>query len=304
MWAVIDIGSNTIRLVIYTLENGRPHSMLNKKYPAGLAGYIDQANRITPEGIQVLLDVLTDIQSILQYIRPQSIFPFGTASLRNSANGAEIVALIRERCGLDVRILTGEEEAIFDYYGALENNIGDSGLLMDVGGGSTELTFFKNKQIVSATSIPLGSLNLYKKWVDSLLPTSKEAHRIKQEVRGYLHQLPLPTEDLDAQPVYSVGGTARAALKLMKAKYDLGEKEEYTLVQLKGFLLDIKDNPRRLLHDILRAAPDRVHTMIPGLLVFQAVAKYFHSVSFVTSSFGVREGYLMHQLAEMGEHCV
>ena len=85
MWAVIDIGSNTIRLVIYLVEDGRPRAMLNKKYPVGLAGYIDETNRIQPEGVQVLLEALTDVGTILKYIQPACVLPFGTAALRNSA---------------------------------------------------------------------------------------------------------------------------------------------------------------------------------------------------------------------------
>ena len=221
MWAVIDIGSNTIRLVIYSVEQGQPHSMLNKKYAVGLAGYVDASNRICKEGIAVLLEALSDIREILECIHPERVLPFGTATLRNTANGEEIVAMIREEIGMDVRVLTGEEEAVFDYYGALQDGIGNSGLLVDVGGGSTELTFFQNHKIVAATSFPLGSLNLYKTYVDKLLPTEKEARQIKKAVKHCLAQITLPDQELTTQPIYSVGGTARAALKLMQEKFSL-----------------------------------------------------------------------------------
>ena len=298
MWAVIDIGSNTIRLVIYLVEDGRPRAMLNKKYPVGLAGYIDETNRIQPEGVQVLLEALTDVGTILKYIQPACVLPFGTAALRNSANGEEIVRLIQERCGLNVEVLTGEEEAVMDYYGARQDGIGESGLLVDVGGGSTELTFFTQQKIVFATSIPLGSLNLYKSYVKKLIPGKKEVQRIKKAVREQLQMVSFPGEDLTAQPIYCVGGTARAALRLMGKKYALGDSNAYTLVQLREFLGAAKEDPRGLVQDVLRTCPDRVHTLIPGLLVFQTIAKYFGTVSFVTSRYGVREGYLMRRIQE------
>lgn len=300
MWAVIDIGSNTIRLVIYALEDGQPRPMLNKKYAVGLVGYVDGSNRISPEGIEVLLEALADIERILHYIQPDRVLPFGTASLRNSANGAEIVSRIRETHGWDVRILTGEEEAIFDYYGAMRSGIGESGLLVDVGGGSTELTFFKDRKVAAATSLPLGSLNLYKKWVDGLLPTPKEAGRIKKEVNRYLREISLPVDGLSAQPIVGVGGTARATWKLMKKRYDLGETNEYTRQQLKDLLADVENDPQRLVYGILRSSPDRIHTILPGMLVFWCVSKHFDAVSFVTSPYGVREGYLLHCLTEEG----
>ena len=301
MWAVIDIGSNTIRLVIYSVEQGQPHSMLNKKYAVGLAGYVDASNRICKEGIAVLLEALSDIHEILECIHPERVLPFGTATLRNTANGKEIVAMIREEIGMDVRVLTGEEEAIFDYYGALQDGIGNSGLLVDVGGGSTELTFFQNHKIVAATSFPLGSLNLYKTYVDKLLPTEKEARQIKKAVKHCLAQITLPDQELTTQPIYSVGGTARAALKLMQEKFALGDVKEFTLLQLKSILADSHEAPKEFLHWILRVSPDRIHTIVPGLLIFQTIAKTYHSLSFVTSRYGVREGYLMQQLKEKNQ---
>ena len=300
MWAIIDIGSNTIRLVIYVIEQGQPRPMLNKKYAVGLAGYVDQTNRIQDEGVQVLLEALTEIKTILDHIRPQCVFPFGTAALRNSANGAEIVSLIRQRCGLDIRILTGEEEAVFDYYGAQQDGIGRSGLLVDVGGGSTELTYFKDRKVLYGLSIPLGSLNLYKSQVEGLIPTLKEARRIKKVVGGALCQLPLSADQLAGQPIYSVGGTARTALKLMQKRYGLGGSNAYTRAQLKQFLLELENDPRDLTQYILRTAPERIHTLIPGLLVFQTVSKQYQSGSFITSRYGVREGYLVHCLEQKG----
>ena len=246
----------------------------------------------------MLLEALTDVGTILKYIQPACVLPFGTAALRNSANGEEIVRLIQERCGLNVEVLTGEEEAVMDYYGARQDGIGESGLLVDVGGGSTELTFFTQQKIVFATSIPLGSLNLYKSYVEKLIPGKKEVQRIKKAVREQLQMVSFPGEDLTAQPIYCVGGTARAALRLMGKKYALGDSNAYTLVQLREFLGAAKEDPRGLVQDVLRTCPDRVHTLIPGLLVFQTIAKYFGTVSFVTSRYGVREGYLMRRIQE------
>lgn len=297
MWAVIDIGSNTIRLVIYASQEGPPRPILNKKYAVGLAGYVDGDNLIKREGIEVLEEVLSDIRTILSYIKPEAVFPFGTATLRNSANGGEIAAMIKEKYGFDVRILSGEEEAKYDYYGALQDGIGDSGLLVDVGGGSTELTFFENREIIKATSIPLGSLNSYKKWVDGLVPAPKEAKRIKKAAERYLNEISVPSRGFSAQPLYSVGGTARAAFRLIGEK-DGSENGGYTRAQLKDFLSAIENDQGRLLRGLLRVSPERVHTIIPGLLIFYAVAKHYGSESFVTIRCGVREGYLAHCLCE------
>lgn len=299
MLAVIDIGSNTIRLVIYSNDGESPESMLNKKYAVGLAGYVDKSNHIRPEGVEILLNVLSDIRRILDYIKPELVLPFGTAALRNSANGGEIVSLIEKQCGLKVRILTGEEEAVFDYYGASEDGLGENGILADVGGGSTEITFFEKDKIVFADSFPLGSLNLYKTYVGGLIPSPDEMRKIKKSVTGYLKNFSFPYEDIPDMPVYCVGGTARAALKLIR-EYDPDKKKsrEYDRGQLKDILSYVRDKPNVLLQSILRTSPDRVHTVVPGMLVFQAIAKYYNAKRLITSRFGVREGYLAYCLKE------
>ncbi len=301
MWGVIDIGSNTVRLVTYSLRDGRLHPMLNKKYAAGLAGYVDAKGNISEDGVRRLLEILTEIRAMLRHVRVKNIYPFATAALRNSGNGREIVSRIREECGFDVRVLTGEEEAIFDYYGATSGPVGDSGLLVDVGGGSTELTFFCEGEIRAATSLPVGSLNLYRRFVGGLLPTAAEAKKIRKELKRRLESLAFSNGDLITQPIYSVGGTARASRKLINARFSLpSSNTEYTYDQLKETLRELEESPKVLADRILLTSPERIHTIVPGLLVFKTVAKFFSSQRFIVSEYGVREGYLLHVLKEEG----
>lgn len=298
MWGVIDIGSNTIRLVIYSLEEGKLRPMLNKKYAAGLAGYLGKNGKLSKEGIEKLLAILNEIQSILQYVKVENVYPFATAALRNSTNGQTIVEKIKVECGMEVRILTGEEEAIFDYYSTINSGTSASGLLVDVGGGSTELTLFREREILSAVSFPIGSLTLYKHFVKEVLPTEQETKQIKKEIKRCLQTIPFPEENLVAEHIYSVGGTARASLKLLNRKYGRpAGYMEYTYKELKQFLADIEEKPRRLLDQVLCTSPERVHTIVPGMLIFETVAKYYHAERFTISHYGVREGYLMYILS-------
>lgn len=301
MWGVIDIGSNTIRLATYSVREGRLYPMLNKKYAAGLASYITEDRAISPGGIYKLTEVLSEIKSMLRYIQVQEIFPFATASLRNSTNGREIAKHIRERFDFDVRILTGEEEAIFGYYGALSGQMGASGLVVDVGGGSAELSFFQDQQVLAATSLPVGSLNLYKRFVSNLIPTDREMKEMQREIKQQLRCLALPEEKLPVQPIYGVGGTARASLALINEKYRIpANNASYTCGQLCALLDELTEDPKTLTDRILRSAPDRIHTILPGMLIFKTIAKTFGAKSFVISAYGVREGYLFHVLKEKG----
>ena len=150
MYGVIDIGSNTIRLVLYKVENNTLKPMLNKKYAAGLAGYINKKNCLSQKGMDKAVEILTEFREVTSNMGIREVFPFATASLRNIDNAQEVLETIEKSCGFQIRVLSGKEEAVFDYYGAVQDMDMGSGLLVDIGGGSTELVFYEDKQILSA----------------------------------------------------------------------------------------------------------------------------------------------------------
>ena len=102
MYGVIDIGSNTIRLMVYRVEDGAIHPVLNKKYATGLVGYINSKGRMSKEGIRKAVEILSELRAVTQQIRLREIFPFATASLRNITNTEEVLQAIQEASGFSV----------------------------------------------------------------------------------------------------------------------------------------------------------------------------------------------------------
>ena len=96
MYLVIDIGSNTIRAVVFCVEKGEILPVLNKKYSAGLAGYIDKDGMLSGEGVDLCLDILNEIRITIDAFSFDGVFPFATASLRNVANSEEVLRAVRE----------------------------------------------------------------------------------------------------------------------------------------------------------------------------------------------------------------
>ena len=295
MYAVIDIGSNTMRLVLYRLVDGEPRQMLNSKQAAGLAGYIDTEQRLSHRGIQKAIEVLRRFQLTLDSVGPERIFVFATASLRNVVNTREVVQAIRNACGLEVRVLTGREEALLDYHGALRAlNVRD-GLMVDIGGGSTELVRFRDGKAQDACSLPMGSLNLYSRFVRDVVPTPEELNKLRAYAASLLRDADFPLEE--SAFLYGVGGTCRAGCALSDELFD--EQAGYAgfpCKRLKKFRRLLKEDRRRLISAMIKAAPDRLHTLMPGLAILEAVAARFDCVCFAASPYGVREGYLLHML--------
>lgn len=303
MYLVIDIGSNTIRAVVFHLDGETLTPVLNKKYSAGLAGYVQPDGTMSREGIEICADVLSEIRILIKAFHFDGIYPFATASLRNISNSSQVLDEIQERCGFEIKVLTGKEEAFFDYYGASCYLTDQNGVLVDIGGGSTEILVYKNGKPQIADSINVGSLNLFNNYVEKLLPTKDEIHQMSSDIRQQIVALGFEEydKDKDKRPVIcAVGGSARVALKLYNTLY---QKDKHNMTYKRYFLksmLTSRYEREQIAQAILKTAPERIHTLIPGVVVLYTVAKYFGGKEIITSNSGVREGYLYCQLKKAG----
>lgn len=299
MYGVIDIGSNTIRMMIYNVDENTIRPVLNNKYLAGLAGYVSRKGELTEEGVGVLLDVLKELRTVTEQIALEELFPFATASLRNITNTKEVLRAVKSETGFDIRVLSGDEEALFDYYGAIQRLPLDSGILADVGGGSTELVFFRDRAPVSTCSLPIGSLNLYTKFVDGIIPSRGEIRRMEEEAEARLKGVHCPP-GVPRSQLCTVGGTARAVLKLHESLNGKLNGSYYSSGLYGDFLSQMAAGPERLIRQMLKTAPERIHTLTPGIVILNAIAENYGIQPVITSSCGVREGYLYYTLKERG----
>lgn len=298
MYAVVDVGSNTVRLNIYKMEYGQPVPVLSRKESVGLASYV-RNGQMLPAGIQRVTEVLSGFKVLLDGLKISNVHVFATAALRNAKNSRAAVGEIIKNSGMDVRVISGEMEAELDFIGAshaLENM--ESGILVDIGGGSTELVPYKDGKMLNAISLPFGSLNTYDKFVSNILPTAKERKAIKKAVTDELKKLP-DEFGKGAYPVIcGVGGTARAANKLAIDMFRLPAEETSINVINLGKMIKILENdekdsvPVDALDILVRVIPYRVRTILPGMIVLQTIAKYFGGETIEVTEAGVREGYL------------
>ena len=227
----------------------------------------------------------------------KEVHAFATASLRNISNSEEVLSEIKKHCSFNIEIISGKEEALYDYYGAMKSISSGNGLLVDVGGGSTELVYFENGKLLSACSIPVGSLNMYTNYVQDIIPTKSELKNINDHVNEILNTLPLSPKTVNSTVLFGVGGSARACCKLSDELFN--ENSGYTGFDCKRLnkilKLAKKDKPK-LVSAIIKATPGRIHTIIPGIAIINSVAKHYGCTNFTVSPYGVREGYLLNIL--------
>ena len=292
---IVDVGSNTIRLSIYRWEGETFKRLMNKKEMAGLAGYIKNGV-LSDSGILVACRVLAEFKALLDNFGIGALRVFGTASLRNIVNTEEALDTIRAVTGLNVEVLTGAEEAAFSFRGATAGGGAPGcGLLADIGGGSTELVAYRDGAITSGCSLPMGSLSLFTGYVSGLFPTREERRAMKEQVEAELERA--RTAGLRCRHLTGVGGTVRAAAKLCGDLAGTGpDQRVIPAEELRALYKDLKRGDRTALRLILRAAPERVHTILPGLAILTAVLKAYGVETVSVSTCGVREGYLLERV--------
>ena len=297
--AIVDLGSNTVRLSVYhTLPDGGFELLFSEKEMAGLVSYVHKGT-LSPEGIQRACTAIQDFQALLRQFDPGTPHVFATASLRNIRNTEEAVERIREATGVGVDVISGELEARLGYYGTQLATPLRDGAVFDIGGGSTEILEVRGGEIRKAQSLPIGSLALFNTCVDGLWPKKKELKKIRTAVASALKEAWLPEQRVEK--VCGVGGTARAVLKIANAWYEkpagnrsLTPAEVRRLTRL---LLERDHQARKL---ILRSCPDRVHTILPGMMLMNTLTEKLCCGELYISPYGVREGYLCHKLLNAG----
>lgn len=296
IYAVIDIGSNTVRLSVYKVHGEKVTNLFNEKEQASLKTYVKDGI-LSEKGIDRLVSTLKKFKAVVDNFEDiDELHPFATATIRDAANRTEILDRVKEEVGLDIEIISGEEEAKLAFIGASSYVEVSRGILTDIGGGSSEVVIIDQNKVIKSTSLSIGSLSAFNDYVDGLFLNKDEKKEIDTAVKDLLESNKMYREEQEL--LCAVGGTARATLKFYNEYYN---ESSYNTVMDASKLNDmikefIEKEPRDILDAILAVKPDRVHTLLPGMVILNRLTKYFYCEKISISQTGVREGYVYNKL--------
>lgn len=294
-YAVADVGSNTVRLSVYRTEEKNFELLFTVKETVGLAGYIKE-KKMSEEGMEQAARTLNRFKRILSQFDIDQVSVFATASLRNIKNTKETVKYILENTGYNVEILSGRDEAMYDFYGVRSQYDITEGLIFDIGGGSTEIITCEGKEPCVFESVGIGALNLYYGYVTKIIPGKKEIENIGRKIRKELKTLfgcEICLKKYKTEEIIGVGGSVRALLKIVNLYYKKESRNRVITVKELDEILELAvQKNKKLQRMILKACPERIHTLIPGMLIVKSIADKTKCRSIFVSRCGVREGYL------------
>lgn len=291
--AVIDIGSNSIRNVIFEVnEDGQYFERLNVKEVARLSSHINDSNELTDEGISTLIETLQHFAELNDYHGVTETIPVATAAIRNANNSDDILKKVEEAIALSIRLLSDYEESFYGYSAIVNSTYIEDGYSVDIGGGSMEVTYFQNRELVFYHSFPFGAVTLTRDFMKGDTMTKEE----RKELTSYLKKAFKEIEWLEPHgvPLVGVGGTARNLVRVEQtmSNFPLEGIHQYTISaeQLEDVVDELVDMSSKQLNRLDGLSKDRVDIIAPAVIAIGELARYLKVPEFTMSNNGLREG--------------
>jgi exopolyphosphatase/guanosine-5'-triphosphate,3'-diphosphate pyrophosphatase len=289
--AVIDIGSNSVRLVLYRLDGRAIWSVLNEKVLAGLGRDLLRTGRLAPDGVAAALIALRRFSALIASSRPRLVFAAATAAVREAKDGEAFRERVERETGLTMRILSGEEEARYAAFGVMAGAPGAQGLVGDLGGASLELTPLGPAGPGRGVTLPLGPFSMDGGGARFDAAGARlVAHRRIAAVEGAFR-----SETLNA-----VGGAWRnlALLHMRMTGYPLEVVHQYEMNRQD--VLDatrvISQQSRGSLDRVQGISRRRLESLPHAAVVLEALVERLGLQRVVISAYGLREGLLWEAL--------
>src|SRR6201993_2359694 len=210
--AAIDIGSNSCRLKVARVVLHNLRVVHEDREVTRLGGSVFETGLVSPESMAATLEALKRFYRATQLHGADKVRAVATAAMRDARNARAFLAWVRDETGWDVEIISGLEEGRLIHRGIMNNEPGTAGrcLLIDIGGGSCEISLSDRKRIKETVSVPLGAVRLTEEFVQSDPPNKEDIARLKQFIARELRKAERRVQPVEVQTVIATSGTAAA----------------------------------------------------------------------------------------------
>ena len=325
--AVIDIGSNSARLALLEVYEDRAFKLVDElRETLRLGEQLDADGYLTAEAVQRTLEISRVLSRFCTAHRVTHVIGVATSALRCARNGLDVIDRIKAETGLRVNIISGEQEAHFDYVAAVNSSAAENSVVVDIGGGSVQIVRARQRTATHKTSLPLGAITLTTDFLNRDKPTNKQIRTLEQHIAANLGALSWLNgqDEADAhslggnpasgsagrrngafshngKPVLiGIGGTVRNLAKIYR------HKTGYPLDLLHGMILpigaveEIYAVLRKLSLEDRRKVPGlstkRADIIVAGAAVVCGLAKEIGASALAISGRGLREGLFLNHV--------
>ena len=289
--AAIDIGSNAARLLISEVtKQPKQDPVFNKinlvRVPLRLGFDVFETGEISKAKVKMLMQTLKAYQHLLQAYEIKHVYACATSAMRDARNSKDIIRKVKLETGIEIKVISGQEEASFIYENHVAENLDSdhSYLYIDVGGGSTELTFFANGELVSKESFNIGTIRLLKNQIKENTWDEMKDY-VKKNIKSALPSIAIGS-----------GGNITKILSMSKTK----EGKPLALDLLKDYYKELSNVTLEDRMHLYGLKEDRADVIVPALLIYIQVMKWANIDAIYVPKIGLVDGLIHHLYDKVG----
>jgi len=284
--AVLDVGSNTVRLLVGEPRDGIVEPILDRSEFVRLGLGVDASGELRADRQQAAIEAIRELSGLARSSGANHVLAIATSAVRDARNGAEFALRVKQETGIDLEIISGEREAELTYRGATMGlPVQGGALVCDLGGGSAELIYAEGERVRWAVSEPLGSGRLTERFVRHDPPKEEELAALREYVDGLLRELPRA----EPEAVIFTGGTATHIGFLAGTSGTIQRIDMQTLGRVKEI---VSARPAAEIVETYGIRPERAEVLPAGVTAIETIARFYRAGEIVITQRGIREGAL------------
>ena len=296
--AIIDIGSNSVRLIIYNINEHSNFEVINEaKETIRLGSYLTENNYLIDDGIEIAINVLKRFKIICERYEVVEINVVATEAIRRAINRIDICNRVEAELGLNINILSGKEEARYGYL-AVKNSMREKDdILLDLGGSSMEITLMENGKLKETISLPLGCIPLTKMFNN--IESNDENIELEKFINNKLDEISWLVKN-NKMNVIGIGGIAKHIGRVVKKDKNYPKEllHDYSMTieevsKIYSNFLKLSINERDNFKGLSKKRSEIFAAPLGAILV---ILRYFNSEKFIISALGLREGIIYEKI--------
>jgi exopolyphosphatase/guanosine-5'-triphosphate,3'-diphosphate pyrophosphatase len=303
--AVIDIGTNTIRLLIGSVINGKLNRLVAERAVTRLGADLSKTGILNKDNIEISIGTLIQFKALIEQYNSRDVLAIGTSALREAGNSLEFIDAVKALTGINVAIISGDKEAELTVQGVLgiEDALSIPAFITDIGGGSTEWILYEGNSNYTRSSVRVGAVGLHERFVHSDPPAPEEIINIRNEVfqaltKSFIKNDIRSGHNIDKiKSFVATGGTATtvAAIDIGLDAYDpekvhLHEVSYTALEELFEYLSSLPVCERVNIKGLEQGRADIV---LPGIVILLVLMEMLNADTMTVSDYGLLEGVLL-----------
>lgn len=295
--AIIDLGSNSARAMLMEVHGCEHYKLIDElQEPVRISENMGKERMIKPQAINRAVQSLKAFKKFCKVNDVSKIFAVATAAVRNAKNKFHVLNILKEETGITLRVLSGEEEAYYEYLGVVNSMTLQDSLIVDIGGGSTEIILCKNRKMMRCISLPIGAVNITEEFLSTDAIPEENIEALNEYLKSLYSEITwLEKVKNDNLSIIGVGGTMRNLARIDRSmvqysftnilrNYEV-RGENIKPIYKKLYTTSLDD--RKYINGISK---NRVDIIVGGVAIASSLVEFVKSPKIRISGYGLREG--------------